>query len=288
MADTSVPGPAASGLPLIAAIQMNSTPVVVDNLATAARLLAEAAAAGAVLAALPENFAIMGARETDKLAHAEAFGRGPIQDWLAETAQRLKLWIVAGTVPVAVDGDPGRVWAASLVVDASGERRGRYDKIHLFDVDVPSASGERYRESRTIAHGDPSGYAVIDTPAGKLGLSVCYDVRFPELYRELAARGAEILCVPAAFTAKTGQAHWEILLRARAIENQCYVIAPGETGTHAGGRQTWGHSMIIGPWGEVLGCIAEGEGMVAAAVDRPALQTLRAGFPNLSQRRIGV
>ncbi len=273
---------------MIAAIQMNSTPVVADNLATAARLLADAAEAGAVLAALPENFAIMGVKETDKLAHAEAFGRGPIQDWLAETARRLGLWIVAGTVPVAVDGDPGRVWAASLVVDTNGERRGRYDKIHLFDVDVPSATGERYRESRTIAHGDPAGFAVVDTPAGKLGLSVCYDLRFPELYRELAARGAEILCVPAAFTARTGLAHWEILLRARAIENQVYVLAPGETGVHAGGRQTWGHSMIVGPWGEMLGCVAEGEGMVAAEVDLPALHALRAGFPNLSQRRIGL
>lgn len=277
-----------SDQPVIAAIQMNSTSVVADNLASAARLLAEAAAAGAVLAALPENFSIMGAKETDKLAHAETFGRGPIQDWLAETAQRLGLWIVAGTVPVAVDDDPGRVWAASLVFDASGAQRARYDKIHLFDVDVPSATGERYRESRTIAHGDPAGFAVVDTPAGRLGLSVCYDLRFPELYRELAARGAEILCVPAAFTAKTGLAHWEILLRARAIENQVYVLAPGETGTHAGGRQTWGHSMIVGPWGEVLACLPEGEGLATAAVDLPALHRLRDGFPNLSQRRIGV
>lgn len=273
---------------LIAAVQMNSTPVVADNLATAQRLLRQVRDAGAVLAALPENFAIMGARDTDKLAFAEPFGRGPIQDWLAETAQNLGLWIVAGTVPVAVDGDPSRVWAASLVFDANGAQRARYDKIHLFDVDVPSASGERYRESKTIAHGAADGFAVIDTPAGKLGLSVCYDVRFPELYRQLAAMGAEILCVPAAFTAKTGEAHWEILLRARAIENQCYVIAPGETGTHAGGRQTWGHSMIVGPWGELLAVVETGEGIATAAVDVPALHALRASFPNLSQRRIGV
>jgi predicted amidohydrolase len=273
---------------LISAIQMNSTADVAANLATAGRLLAEARAAGAVLAALPENFAIMGARDTDKLAHAEPYGHGPIQDWLAATAQRLGLWIVAGTVPVAVDGDPGRVWAASLVFDADGRQRARYDKIHLFDVDVPSASGERYRESRTIAHGDPSGFAVVDTPAGRLGLSVCYDLRFPELYRQLAGMGAEILCVPAAFTARTGEAHWEILLRARAIENQCYVIAPGETGSHAGGRQTWGHSLIVGPWGELLACREAGEGLATAAVDLTALQALRASFPNLSQRRIGV
>jgi nitrilase len=272
----------------IAAIQMNSGTDVAANLATAGRLLAEARAAGAVLAALPENFAIMGARDTDKLAHAERFGDGPIQRFLADTARRLGLWIVAGTVPVAVDGDPDRVWAASLVFDDSGRQRARYDKIHLFDVDLPNAAGERYRESRTIAHGDPAGCTVVDTPAGRLGLSVCYDVRFPELYRRLAVAGAEILCVPAAFTAKTGEAHWEILLRARAIENQCVVLAPGETGDHAGGRQTWGHSMIVGPWGEVRACVEAGEGIAVAEVDRAALASLRAGFPNLSQRRIGV
>jgi len=280
--------PSLNPKPRIAAIQMNSGTEVAANLATAARLLAEARAAGAMLAALPENFAIMGARETDKLAHAEAFGDGPIQAFLADTARRLGLWIVAGTVPVAVDGDPSRVWAASLVFDDAGRQRARYDKIHLFDVDLPNAAGERYRESRTIAHGDPAGCTVIDTPAGRLGLSVCYDLRFPELYRRLAVAGAEILCVPAAFTARTGAAHWDILLRARAIENQCYVLAPGETGEHAGGRQTWGHSMVVGPWGEVLTVVEPGEGVAVADVDLPALHALRAGFPNLSQRRIGV
>ena len=272
----------------VAAIQMNSGVDVAANLATAGRLLAEARAAGAVLAVLPENFAIMGARDTDKLAHAEPLGDGPIQRWLADTARATGLWIVAGTVPVAVAGDPSRVWAASLVFDAEGRQRARYDKIHLFDVDVPNAAGERYRESRTIAHGDPAGCTVVDTPAGRLGLSVCYDLRFPELYRRLALAGADLLCVPAAFTAKTGEAHWEILLRARAIENQCHVIAPGETGSHAGGRQTWGHSMIVGPWGEVLACVEAGEGFAIAAVDLAAQRALRDGFPNLSQRRIAV
>ncbi len=275
-------------LPRVAAIQMNSTAVVAENLATAGRLLAEAAAAGAVLAALPENFALMGARETDKLAVAEAFGDGPIQRFLSDTAKALKLWIVAGTVPIAVDGDLKHVWAASLVFDANGAQVARYDKIHLFDVDVPNAQGERYRESNSIAAGDPGGFTVIDTPAGKLGLSVCYDLRFPELFRELASRGAELFCIPAAFTAKTGAAHWDILLRARAIENQVYVIAPGETGTHAGGRQTWGHSSVIGPWGEVLARVDSGEGVAIADADVPALHRLRASFPNLSQRRIGV
>ena len=282
----------AEPLPKIAAIQMNSTPEPRENLATAARLLAEAAAAGAVLAALPENFACMGARDTDKLAFAEADGRGPIQDFLAETAQRLGLWIVAGTVPLAVDGDAGRVHAASLVYGADGARAARYDKIHLFDVEVPppSASGaaaERYRESRTIAAGTPA-FVVVDTPAGRLGLSVCYDLRFPELYRALSAAGAEILSVPAAFTARTGAAHWEVLLRARAIENLCYVLAPGETGTHAGGRQTWGHSMIVGPWGDVLACRDSGEGFALASVDRAGQQALRAGFPALASRRLGL
>ena len=279
-------------LPKIAAIQMSSTPEPRENLATAARLLAEAAEAGAVLAALPENFACMGARDTDKLAFAEADGRGPIQDFLAETAQRLGLWVVAGTVPLSVEGDAGRVYAASLVYGADGARVARYDKIHLFDVEVPpvSASGaaaERYLESRTIAFGTPA-FVVVDTPAGKLGLSVCYDLRFPELYRALTAAGAEILSVPAAFTARTGAAHWEVLLRARAVENLCYVIAPGESGTHAGGRQTWGHSMIVGPWGDVLACRDSGEGIAVAGVDRAGQQALRAGFPALASRRLGL
>lgn len=274
--------------PRIAAIQMNSGPEVAANLVTAERLLQAARDDGARLALLPENFSIMGARETDKLAHAEAIGDGPIQRFLSATARRLGLWIVAGTVPVAVAGDPSRVWAASLVFDAEGHPRARYDKIHLFDVDVPNAAGERYRESRTIAEGAASGCVVVDTPVGRLGLSVCYDLRFPELYRRLAAAGAEILCVPAAFTAKTGEAHWDILLRARAIENQCYVLAAGETGVHAGGRATWGHSMIVGPWGEVLARQPDGEGAVVAGIDLPALHGLRAGFPNLTQRRIGI
>ena len=285
-------------LPKIAAIQMNSSPVVTENLAAAGRLLRQAAAAGAALAALPENFACMGARDTDKLAFAEPDGSGPIQDFLATIARELKVWIVAGTVPIAVPGDAGRVYAASLVYSADGQRVARYDKIHLFDVEVPrsaaadaepnrSSAGERYLESRTIAFGEPA-FVVLETPVGKLGLSVCYDLRFPELYRALAAAGAELIAIPAAFTARTGAAHWETLLRARAIENQLYVLAPGETGTHAGGRQTWGHSMIVGPWGEVLDCCEAGEGIAVAEVDVPKLHALRQSFPSLSQRRIGI
>ncbi len=271
--------------PCVAAIQLSSVADRDANLASAARLLRQAAQAGAVLAALPENFSFMGAREHDKLAIAEADGQGPIQDFLAATARELKLWIVAGTVPLAVSGDPGRVWAACLVYDGQGRRVARYDKIHLFDVEVPG--GEQYRESNSIARGAPEA-VVVDTPAGRLGLSVCYDLRFPELYRALAARGAELLCVPAAFTARTGQAHWEALLRARAIENQCYLIAPGQYGIHAGGRATWGHSLVIDPWGEILAQQAEGDGVVLAPVSAERLRQVRTSFPALTHRRMGV
>lgn len=269
----------------VAALQMNSGDDVKANLLAADRLIERAAGEGARLAALPENFAFMGAKETAKLAHAEPDGAGPIQDFLAQAAQRHGIWVVAGTVPLAVAGDPSRVWAASLVYDARGVRAARYDKIHLFDVEVErEGKWERYHESRSIAAGAWNP-VVVDTPAGRLGLSVCYDIRFPELYRALAAQGAELLCVPAAFTARTGEAHWDVLLRARAVENLCYVIAPGQFGTHPGGRETWGHSMLVDPWGAVLGVAAQGEQAVVASVDRDRQQALRASFPALAHRR---
>lgn len=269
--------------PLAAAIQLSSVADRDANLAVAERLLRQAAAAGVALAILPENFAFMGAKERDKLAIAESDGQGPIQHFLAAMALELKLWIVAGTVPLAVPGDADRVYAACLVYDAQGRRAARYDKIHLFDVEVPG--GERYRESVTIARGaiEP---VVVQTPIGKLGLSVCYDLRFPELYRALAAQGAEVLCVPAAFTARTGPPHWEPLLRARAIENQCFVIAPGQHGSHAGGRTTHGHSLIVDPWGEILAQQADGDGVIAAALAQERLQQVRASFPALTHRRM--
>jgi nitrilase len=269
--------------PLAAAIQLSSVADRDANLAVAERLLRQAAAAGVALAILPENFAFMGAKERDKLAIAESDGQGPIQHFLAAMALELKLWIVAGTVPLAVPGDADRVYAACLVYDAQGRRAARYDKIHLFDVEVPG--GERYRESATIARGaiEP---VVVQTPIGKLGLSVCYDLRFPELYRALAAQGAEVLCVPAAFTARTGPPHWEPLLRARAIENQCFVIAPGQHGSHAGGRTTHGHSLIVDPWGEILAQQADGDGVIAAALAQERLQQVRASFPALTHRRM--
>lgn len=270
----------------IAALQMNSIADVAVNLGVARRLLEQAAGEGAQLATLPENFAFMGVRDRDKLAHAEADGAGPIQLFLSETARDLGLWLLAGTVPIAVPQDPARVSAACLVFDSQGRRAARYDKIHLFDVDVHREDRvERYRESASIAPGAP-GTAVVETPAGRLGLSVCYDLRFPELYRALVAQGAELLSVPAAFTARTGEAHWEVLLRARAVENQCYVIAPGQCGSHPGGRSTWGHSMIVGPWGEVLAERPEDAGVVLAEIDLDRLSEIRAGFPALMHRRM--
>ncbi|MGH8506409.1 MAG: carbon-nitrogen hydrolase family protein [Stenotrophobium sp.] len=272
----------------IAAIQMNSVDDVAANLRAAGRLLTQAAQAGATLALLPENFAFMGAHETDKLAHAEPEGNGPIQTFLAQTARQLSLWIIGGTVPLAVPGDAGKVYAANLVYDAQGVRRARYDKIHLFDVEIlREGASERYRESNSIAFGDVRA-VVADTPAGKLGLSVCYDLRFPELYRALVADGAQLLSVPSAFTEKTGAAHWQPLLRARAIENQCYVIAAGQSGTHPGGRRTGGHSMIVDPWGEILAeQQQEGEGLVLAAIDCEQQARIRASFPSLNHRRLG-
>lgn len=267
-----------------AVIQMNSGPDRDANLASAASLLQSAAASGARLAVLPENFALMGARDTDKLAIAEAEGSGPIQDFLSRTARELGLWIVGGTIPLA-SPDPGHVYAACCVYDADGARVARYDKIHLFDVDVPGGGGERYRESATIAAGAVTP-VVVDTPVGRMGLSVCYDLRFAELYRALAAAGAELLCVPSAFTEATGRAHWEVLLRARAIENLSYVLASGQCGGHAGNRHTWGHSCIVDPWGSVLADCGDRPGAALAPIDPERCARLRHEFPVLGHRRL--
>lgn len=254
------------------------------NLEVAGRLLSEAARRGAVLAALPENFAFMGLDSRDKRAIAEPDGAGKIQSFLAETARRLELWIVGGTVPLrSPDSADGRVSAASLVYDANGQRAGRYDKIHLFDVDVPG-SVESHRESaHTVPGRDPR---LIDTPVGKLGLSVCYDMRFPELFRMLSRQGADVFVVPAAFTVPTGQAHWEALLRARAIENLCALIAPAQWGVHPGGRATYGDSMIVDHWGKVLARLPAGTGCVVADLDETARIEARTKFPVLEHRTI--
>ncbi|HEU0196422.1 MAG TPA: carbon-nitrogen hydrolase family protein [Nevskiaceae bacterium] len=270
----------------VAAVQMSSGDNVSVNLAHAADLLGKAAAQGAQLVLLPENFAFMGRGAKGRLAVAEAEGHGPIQTFLAQTARRLGLWIVAGTVPLVLPDDAERVAPACLVYDARGERVARYDKIHLFDVDLPNG-GTQYRESVGFRAGPPQPVCV-DTPVGRVGLSVCYDLRFPELYRSLSAAGAELLCVPAAFTAPTGEAHWQVLLRARAVENLCYVIAAAQCGTHPDGRATWGHSLIVGPWGQTLASVdsASNEGTAVAPASRAHCRELRARFPALQHRRL--
>lgn len=264
----------------VAAVQMNSGGDRDANLATAARLLAQAAQRGARVAVLPENFSIMAQRDADRRALAEADGGGPVQDFLAHTAASLGIWIVAGSVPIA--NRPGeRVAQACLVYAANGGRAARYDKIHLFDVELPDRA-ESYRESAHMAPGHE--VATVDTPAGRLGLSICYDVRFPELYRALQAAGAQWFVVPAAFTVPTGEAHWEPLLRARAIENLCYLVASAQCGVHPNGRSTYGHSLIVDYWGRVLTQLPEGAGVVTATIDLAAQSEVRRKFPALAHR----
>ena len=265
----------------IAAIQMTSGADVGGNLEQAQPLLEEAARRGAQLAVLPENFAFMGLRDADKRGVAEAAdGSGPIQDFLAATARRLQMWIVGGTIPLRA-GEDGRVAAASVVYDGHGNRVARYDKIHLFDVDIPGRA-ERYRESAHVAPGSQT--VVVNTPVGRLGLSVCYDVRFPELFRRLSAAGAQILTVPSAFTGPTGRAHWETLMCARAIENLCYVVAPAQSGFHPNGRETYGDSLIVDYWGRVLQRLPRGRGCIVAQLDLEREAEVRQNFPALEHR----
>ncbi|MCK5354585.1 MAG: carbon-nitrogen hydrolase family protein [Methyloprofundus sp.] len=266
-----------------AAIQMASSPNISSNLIEAERLIAEAVKAGAKLVALPENFALMGQTEFDKIKNKEQDGAGPIQDFLANSAKKHAVWIVAGTMPIADPTDENKILSACLVYNDQGERVARYDKIHLFDVHVPGTE-EVYRESDTISKG--SEPLVIDSPFGKLGIAICYDLRFPELFRTLQEQGMEVLILPSAFTEKTGAAHWELLLRARAVENLCYVIAPNQGGFHVNGRQTYGHSMIIDPWGTVLDCKKTNAGFVAAEIDLARLHKTRESFPVLQHRQI--
>lgn len=268
--------------PRVAALQMTSGADVAANLEVTERLLREAASGGACVAVLPENFSFMGLRDTDKLAVAETLDEGPIQRRIAALAAELELWVIAGTLPVRLAGE-SRVAACSLVFDATGRRVARYDKIHLFDVDLPGRL-ESHRESKHIAPG--SAVTTLDTPAGRVGMSVCYDVRFPELYRRMAAEGATWFVVPAAFTVPTGRAHWELLLRARAVENLACVVAPGQTGLHPSGRETYGDSMIIDHWGAVLARMPRGEGVVMATFDTEAQQRVRNEFPALDHRRL--
>ena len=269
---------------MVAAIQMTSSADVSRNLASAALMLRGARAQGAVLAALPENFAFMGRGEEAKLAVAEPAGRGPIQEFLAQAARDHGMWIVGGTVPLEVPGE-SRVAAACLVFDPTGEVAARYDKIHLFDVDVPGKA-ESHRESRSVHPGEQ--VVVVDTAAGRLGLAVCYDVRFPELFRALLDQGAEWFVLPSAFTVPTGRAHWEILLRARAIENFCHLVAPAQSGFHENGRETHGDSMIVDPWGRVLARLPRGTGVITAELDLARQRRLRQEFPAVAHRRLAL
>ncbi|SFD26067.1 nitrilase [Thiohalospira halophila DSM 15071] len=265
----------------LAAVQMASGPNRQANLIEAGRLIADAARSGAELVALPENFGLMGMVDDDLVTAAEADGEGPLQEFLAEQARRNGIWLVGGTVPIA-SADGTRARPACLVFDDRGQRVARYDKIHLFDVHLPD-SGESYTESRTLEPGE--AVVTLDSPFGRLGLAVCYDLRFPELFREMVAAGAETFIVPSAFTAITGRAHWEVLTRARAIENLCYLVAPAQGGYHANGRQTWGHSAIIDPWGSVLDRLPNGSGVVVADRNADYQRSVRRTFPALEHRR---
>ena len=267
----------------LAVIQMVSQSDVLANLGQARRLLEQAAEGGAQLAVLPENFAAMGRRDIADIGRAEALGQGPILPWLKQAARDLNLWIVAGTLPLPPANQPdAKVNACSLLISADGEQVARYDKLHLFDVDVSDSRG-RYRESDDYSPGER--VVVTDTPVGKLGLTVCYDLRFPELYSELRAAGAELITAPSAFTAVTGQAHWEVLIRARAIETQCYILAAAQGGVHPGPRETWGHAAIIDPWGRVLAQQAQGEGVLLAERDSAEQASIRARMPVVNHRR---
>jgi nitrilase len=265
----------------VAAVQLCSGNDKAKNLSIADTLLREAATQDCRLAVLPENFAFVGGTDSDKLEHAEAEGAGPIQEFLSDAARRHGLWIVAGSLPLKA-ASPDRCFGASMVFDSRGELRCCYRKMHLFDVDLPQHK-QRYRESASMARGEEP--VVVDSIIGRLGLSICYDVRFPELYRRLVDDGATAFSIPAAFTKVTGEAHWHVLLRARAIENLAYVIAPGQHGKHPNGRETYGHSMIVDPWGRILGERAAGDGVVIASVDPSLTGRIRAEFPALQHRR---
>lgn len=265
----------------VAAIQMASGPQVAANLNEAARHIGKAATAGARLVVLPENFAIMAQQDADRLAVAERDGQGPIQEFLAAQARTHGVWLVGGTIPIKAN-DSNHVRAACLLFNDHGECAARYDKIHLFDVRLDN--GELYNESAAIEPGDTP--VVVDTPFGKLGLAVCYDLRFPELFRQLLEQGAELFAVPSAFTVRTGRAHWEVLVRARAVENLAYVIAAAQGGYHLNGRETYGDSMIVNPWGEVLDRLARGSGVVVADLDRRYFEHTRTSFPSIQHRKL--
>lgn len=260
----------------IAAAQMISTPDPTQNCDTAARLVREAAEHGAQLVLLPEYWAILGRTEHDKVAIAEPAGDGPLQNFLATLARECGIWLLGGTLPLT-SSQPGKVLNSLMAYTPDGTLASRYDKIHLFGF---TRGEESYDESRTIVPG--SEVAVLQTPFARVGLSICYDLRFPELYRAMGQ--CDLIVIPAAFTATTGRAHWEVLLRARAVENQCYVLAAAQGGLHPNGRRTWGHSMLVDPWGAICSQLAEGEGLVTGEIDLDSMMGIRASLPALQHR----
>lgn len=262
----------------VAAVQMVSAASVEQNLQTAGVWIERAAAKGAQLVVLPEYFCLMGRQETDKLSIAEVEGQGPIQQFLSETARTHKIYLSTGSIPL-VSPDPARVFNSQLVYGPNGRQLVRYDKIHLFSF---ARGQESYDESRGILAGN--SVKRLETPDITLGLSICYDLRFPELYRALGQ--VDLILVPSAFTYTTGKSHWEVLLRARAIENQCYVLAPAQGGQHENGRRTWGHSMLIDPWGEVLEVLPEQDGIVSGTIEPSRLKEVRQSLPALSHRKL--
>jgi nitrilase len=271
----------------VAAVQMTSTRDVDANLDQAGRLVAEAAHKGAKLVVLPENFSFLGATDADRVAAIEPAGDGPAQRFLAETAESLGVYIVGGTIPIRDAGrDAGggeRTSSRSLLVGPDGRVAAHYDKIHLFDVDIPGSEVERYSESATTLAG--TRVVAAETPLARIGMTVCYDIRFPALFHRLSVLGTDIVVVPAAFTVPTGQVHWLALLQARAIESLVYVVAAGQWGEHAGGRKTYGHSLILGPWGDLLAELPSGPGVACADLDMIRLSELRQRFPTLQHRR---
>jgi nitrilase len=269
--------------PKAAVIQMTSSTHVERNLVALSELIKKASSEGASLVVLPEMFPLIGLGPTEKISIAEIYGAGIIQTFLEDQAKFHDIWIVAGTIPIKTE-DSNRVRAACIVYNNYGKQVVRYDKIHLFDVCVEKGV-EEYKESSTIEPGDPDSLVVVDTPIGKLGLAVCYDLRFPVIFQSLMNQGAEIIAVPSAFTVKTGKAHWEILVKARCIETLCYGLFADQVGTHSVGRASYGHSMIINPWGETLALIENDVGVIVAEIDLEFLKEVRTNIPILAHQR---
>lgn len=261
---------------------MTSGTEVVENLARAEALISQAHTAGAEVVLLPENFALMPGDDNERWQARETPGQGPIQAFLATMARQHELWLVGGTLPL-LDDNHEKLCSSCLVYDPKGDRRARYDKIHLFDVELEG--GERYRESEYTTAGED--IVVVDTPFGRLGIVICYDLRFPELFRSMLDKQVEVFMIPAAFTEMTGRAHWEVLIRARAIENTAFVVAAGQSGRHANGRSTYGDSMVVDPWGKILNRRETGAGLVIADLDFSELKSIRKRLPSIQHRKIG-